>query len=99
MSKIAYLGYFFACLVLAVFYICPTCLARTTPTAMKNLSLTETAVRYGMQEASLGRLLAKIGWVLDGQVSETAVLNGYLTKDKEVDPLGIGFLDGYLRRR
>lgn len=59
---------------------------------MKNLKITEAAVRYGMTAITFDKLLSRVGWMHEGQVAEIAVRRGFITIDREITPLGQGYL-------
>ena len=56
--------------------------------------MAETAARYGMTAIALEGLLFELGWMIDGQVQETAVRDGFLTREREITPRGDGFIFG-----
>lgn len=59
---------------------------------MKTLKLVEAAAWYGMTPARFEALLVKVGWMTDGRISIEAVCKGYLTEEREITPLGQGYL-------
>ena len=63
---------------------------------MKNIKILGAERRYGVSAVEFERQLAKLGWIIDGQLCGEAVREGYLTKDKEITARGDGFLYGIL---